>query len=157
MTPTHSILLSAVASAGLIASAAFAQPVLEGGKRFTTELTGEAEISNTTGLPNAGDLQATGTAKITVNPGQRRVCWEITTGNFSTGTTSIVGAHIHEAPAGSNGGIVVHLTAAINTTTTGCADVTRALADEIRKSPQNFYVNVHTNLFTAGAIRGQLG
>lgn len=140
-----------------IASTALAEPVADGGKKFTTTLTGEAEV-NSAGVPNQGDLSATGTATITVNPGQERVCWEITTGNdFTAGTTTIVGAHIHSALAGQNGPIVVALDAVINGTDTGCATVTRTLADAIRKSPQAFYVNVHTNLFTGGAIRGQLG
>jgi len=156
MKPATSIMTSLVASAALIATAAFAQPVLEGGKKFTTELTGEAEVSGA-GVPNQGDLAATGTATIVINPGQERVCWEITTGNFTAGTTTITGAHIHSAPAGLNGPIVVALSATLNGTSTGCANVTRSLADAIRKSPQAFYVNVHTNLFPAGAIRGQLG
>jgi len=156
MKPATSIMTSLVASAALIATAAIAQPVLEGGKKFTTELTGEAEVTGG-GVPNQGDLAATGTATIVINPGQERVCWEITTGNFSAGTTTITGAHIHSAIAGQNGPIVVALSATLNGTSTGCADVTRSLADAIRKSPQAFYVNVHTNLFPAGAIRGQLG
>lgn len=156
MKPATSLMTSLAASAALIATAAIAQPVLEGGKRFTTTLTGEAEV-NAAGVPNQGDLAATGTAKITVNPGQERVCWEITTGNFSAGTTTITGAHIHSAPAGQNGPIVVPLTATLNGTSTGCATVTRSIADAIRKAPQGYYVNVHTNLFGPGAIRGQLG
>jgi hypothetical protein len=34
--------------------------------------------------------------------------------------------------------------------------LSRDLLDAIRKSPQAFYVNVHTNIFPNGAIRGQL-
>lgn len=151
MTPINSIFLSFAASAALIATAAIAAPVSESGKRLTTALTGASEVP-----PNTET--ATGTATIWVNAGQGRVCWEITTdGPFSAGTTGITGAHIHSGIAGANGGIVVHLTAALDNTTTGCADVTRSLADAIRKSPQAFYVNVHTNIFPGGAIRGQLG
>ena len=156
MTSGKLYALSLMGSAALIAGAAIAEPVADGGRKFTTELTGENEV-NSSGTPNQGDLAATGTAKITVNAGQSRVCWEITTANFSTGTTSITGAHIHSAPAGQNGPIVVALSATLNGTSTGCADVTRSLADAIRKAPQTFYVNVHTNLFPSGAIRGQLG
>ena len=156
MTTGKLFALSFASSMALIAGTAVAEPVADGGKKFTTQLTGEAEV-NSSGTPNQGDLAATGTARITVNPGQGRVCWEITTDDFSAGTTAIVGAHIHSAEAGQNGPIVVNLTATLNGTTNGCTDVTRSLADSIRKAPQGFYVNVHTNLFTAGAIRGQLG
>lgn len=151
MSPKNSILVSFAASAALIATAALAAPVSESGKRLTTALTGASEVPPTTET-------ATGTATIWVNAGQRRVCWEITTdGPFAAGTTGITGAHIHSAFAGQNGPIVVPLTAAIDDTTTGCATVTRALADAIRKAPQGYYVNVHTNIFPGGAIRGQLG
>lgn len=151
MSPKNSILLSFAGSAALIATAAIAAPVSESGKRLTTALTGASEVP-----PNTET--ATGTATIWVNAGQQRVCWEITTtGPFSAGTTGITGAHIHSAPAGINGPIVVPLSATIDGTTTGCADVTRDLADSIRRAPQAFYVNVHTNLRPGGAIRGQLG
>ena len=66
-------------------------------------------------------------------------------------------AHIHSAPATTNGPVVVPLTAVVNGTSSGCATVARGLADAIRKAPQGYYVNVHTNLYTSGAIRGQLG
>lgn len=151
MSPKNSILVSFAASAALIATAALAAPVSESGKRLTTALTGASEVP-----PNTET--ATGRATIWVNPGQQRVCWEITTtGPFSAGTTGITAAHIHPGFVGQNGSPLVGLSASMNSTSTGCTTVTRAIADAIRKSPQAYYVNVHTNLFPAGAIRGQLG
>jgi hypothetical protein len=156
MTLTGRTILSLAVTTGLVGGA-LAAPASQGGRKFTTNLTGEAEVT-AAGVPNQGDLSATRTATITVNPGQSRVCWEITTGDdFTAGTTSIVGAHIHVGASTTTGPVVVPLTATIDGTTTGCADVTRELADAIRKTPENYYVNVHTNLFPAGAIRGQLG
>ena len=156
MTPKKTTILSLAVATGMV-STAFAAPASEGGRKFSTNLTGEAEVT-AAGVPNQGDLAATGAATITVNPGQSRVCWEITTGDdFTAGTTSIVGAHIHVGASTTTGPVVVPLTATIDGTTTGCADVTRQLADAIRKTPENYYINVHTNLFPAGAIRGQLG
>ena len=38
----------------------------------------------------------------------------------------------------------------------GCVSVDRSLVKEIRQSPDEFYVNVHTADFPAGALRGQL-
>ena len=151
MTTGKLIGLALIGSASLV-STAFAQPAADGGRKFTTELTGEAEV-NADGVPNQGDLDGTGTARITVNPGQQRVCWEITTG----GIDEVLFAHIHSAQTGQNGPIVVTLSATQNGTANGCANVTRDLADSIRKAPQGFYVNVHTTPFPAGALRGQLG
>jgi hypothetical protein len=144
MTKRLALAMSFTASAALIATATLAQPALEGGKKLTTTMTGAAEV------PPA-DLDGTGTATITINPGQQRICWEITTANLDP----VVAAHIHSAHAGQNGPIVVPLTAT-NGTSTGCADVARSLADAIRKAPQGYYVNVHTTIFPGGAIRGQL-
>ena len=140
----------------LVASAAFtgvatAQPAAEGGRKFTTELTGEAEV-NAAGVPNQGDLDGTGTASVTINPGQGRICYEISVANISAPTRG----HIHRAPAGSNGGIVVPFFETGAVDLEDCVDVTRDLALEIIKSPESFYVNVHNADFPGGALRGQL-
>ena len=40
----------------------------------------------------------------------------------------------------------------------GCTTgVDPALVKDIRKNPENYYVNVHSSVFQPGAIRGQLG
>ncbi len=65
----------------------------------------------------------------------------------------MTGAHIHEAPAGVAGPIVVPLSPPVGD---GCVPASRELIKEIRKNPESFYVNVHTAGRPAGAIRGQL-
>src|ERR1044071_3616433 len=61
----------------------------DGGRKFETTLTGAQEV-------NGGDPDGSGTAEITLNPGQGEVCFELT----ATGTSMPVAAHIHAAPAG---------------------------------------------------------
>lgn len=113
-----------------------------GGQPFHTVLSGANEV------PPA-DPDGTGTATITINRGEGQVCWSITAENIGPFT----GAHIHRAPAGANGPVVVPLSLG-----TGCDDdVDRELAKDIAKNPENYYVNVHTTEFPGGAIRGQLG
>jgi CHRD domain len=119
-----------------------------GGRPLATTLTGAAE------RPGPGDPDGGGSAIITVNPGQKEVCWEIRVSNI---TLPAIAAHIHEAPVGEPGPVVVPLSPPdANGVSSGCATVGRELAKDILKNPQNYYVNVHTTDFPEGAIRGQL-
>jgi hypothetical protein len=122
-------------------------PAVAGGQPFTTALSGANEVSGT-GVPGVGDPDASGTAKLTINRGQGTICWSIDVENIS----SFAAAHIHNAPAGANGPIVVHLDEG-----SGCEEVGTELAKTIAKNPANYYVNVHSSEFPAGAVRGQLG
>lgn len=138
--------LSLLGSAALIASAAVAQTALDGGRKFQTDLTGAEEV------PGPGDPDGSGTATLRINPGQRRICYELTVQNIAPATA----AHIHEAEAGVAGPVVVPLDAPTDGDSNACATVTRELALEILKEPHEYYVNVHNAGFPAGAVRGQL-
>ena len=131
------------ASAALIAGAATAA---DGGRKLQTNLTGAAEV------PGPGDPDGTGTAQITVNAGQKQVCYKLRVSNIAPATA----AHIHEAAPTAAGPVVVTLGAPTSGTSSGCVTVTRALALEILKDPSDYYVNVHNAAFPAGAVRGQL-
>jgi hypothetical protein len=116
-------------------------------------LTGEAEVNNE-GVPNQGDLDGTGSATITVNPGQGEVCYEISVEDIMLPAS---GAHIHEGVAGENGPVVVPLVPPdANGVSSGCTHVSRELALAIIQDPENYYVNVHNMDFPDGALRGQL-
>ena len=119
-----------------------------GGRPFSTELTGVAEV------PGPGDPDGSGTATITVNPGQEEVCWTIEAEGIQLPAT---GAHIHEGAVGEAGDVVVPLTPPDERGfSSGCAEVSREVALDILKNPENYYINVHTTDFPNGAIRGQL-
>ena len=157
MTSTPRTAFAFIASATLIATTATAQPATQGGKRFTVQMTGAAECNNA-GTCNLGDSDGSGTAIITVNRGQGRVCWDIDV----TGVDPIAAAHIHIGFAGIAfaNNIVVHLDGDSGCTTTvmpGGAPLSPELLDALMKAPQAFYVNVHNAAFPAGALRGQLG
>lgn len=135
------------ASTALLATGAFAQSTDTGGRKLQTALTGAAEV------PGPGDADGTGTAEITVNSGQNRVCYKLSVSNIAPATA----AHIHEAPPTAAGPVVVTLGAPNAAgVSSGCVTVTRALALEILKRPADYYVNVHNAAFPAGAVRGQL-
>ena len=144
----------AVPVAAAFATSALAQPAAEGGRKYTIELTGEAEV-NAAGEPNKGDLDGTGSATVTINVGQQRVCWDMTVAGIAQPTRS----HIHKAPATTTGGIVVSFFETAETADLdGCTTtpISRDLLKDILQNPQDYYVNVHNADFPAGALRGQL-
>ena len=149
MRPHIQFGLALAASAALITTA-IAAPVSHGGRKFTVVLTGAAE------RPGPGDSDATGTAKVYVNVGQRRVCWSFE--NLSNLDT-LSGAHIHRAPATAPGPVVVgFFGTAATADIEHCTEspLSRALLTEIIQHPERFYVNLHTTVYPAGAIRGQM-
>ena len=121
-----------------------------GGAPLRTVLTQEV----TTVPVWAGDPDGNGVALITINPGQGEVCWQLSVADIALPATA---SHIHRAPAGVRGGIVVGLSAPNAAgIAVGCKDgVSLQLLQDILQSPESFYVNVHTTDFPAGAIRGQ--
>ena len=143
MNRRTSFALAFAASVSLIAGAAVAA---DGGRKLQTSLTNAAEV------PGPGDPDGSGTATVTVNPGQRQICYTITVSNIDPARA----AHIHEAPAGVAGPVLVTLLAPVIGSSSGCVTVTRELALEILKDPEDYYVNVHNAAFPAGAVRGQL-
>ena len=120
---------------------------LGGGRPLFTDLSGAEEV------PPA-EPTATGTAQLWLNHGQGTVCWELT----ATGLSGpAIAAHIHAAPAGSNGPIVVPLSPPVNGSSAGCATgVDRELIKAITQHPDAYYVNIHDTVYPGGAIRGQL-
>ena len=119
------------------------------GRKFTTTLTGAAEV------PGPGDPDGSGTATVWLNPGQEEVCWEIHVEDITLPAT---GAHIHVIdPALGFGDVVVGLAPPdASGDSRGCTSADRDLIKAIIKNPQNYYVNVHTTDFPGGAVRGDL-
>ena len=68
-------------------------------------------------------------------------------------------AHIHKAPRGQDGDVVVtlkHPRSGNPGASKQCLEVAPAVADDIRANPNGFYVNVHNARFPDGAVRGQI-
>jgi hypothetical protein len=130
----------------VLAVLALASIAADGGRQFTTTLIGAAEV------PGPGDPDGSGTAVITLNPGQGTVCWELTVSGIAPATA----AHIHEAPVGVAGPVDVPLSPPTGGSSFGCAEVDREEIKEIIQHPEEYYVNVHNDEYPAGALRGQL-
>jgi hypothetical protein len=123
-----------------------------GGRPLATTLSGANEV-NAEGVPNQGDPDGSGVAVVTLNQGQGEVCINMTLSNIAPPTM----AHIHAAPAGTNGPIVVNFTPLISGfSVNGCVSADPALIKQIRQHPELYYVNAHNVDFPAGAVRGQL-
>lgn len=120
----------------------------DGGRKFTTTLTGAAEV------PGPGDPDGSGTASLRLNPGSEQVCFELMVSNIALPAT---GAHIHVGTITQSGGVVVGLVAPdASGTSSGCVSASRDLILAILQNPEGYYVNVHSTEFPAGAVRGQL-
>jgi hypothetical protein len=144
------VLIAALAVALAVASPAGAG---NGGRPLSTTLTGAEEA------PGPGDPDATGQADLRLNQGKERVCFNI---SWTGIDGSVFAGHIHVAPPGVPGPIVVTLFSgsfAGTDAVSGCVgNVDRGLIKDIRKNPSAYYVNVHSQPdFPNGAVRGQLG
>jgi len=116
-----------------------------GGTKLSATLNGANE------KPTAADPKATGTASVTVNGTQ--VCYELKVKDLAGATM----AHIHKGGPDVAGGVAVPLTPPdASGASKGCATADAAVAKDIADNPGNYYVNVHSATYKAGAIRGQL-
>lgn len=141
--------LIALATVAVWGSAALAKTVVagvQGGRLLSADLSGANEV------PGPGDPDGSGTAVISVKPSKERLCFELSAANIAPATA----AHVHEGPAGVAGPVVVTLTPPTSGFSSGCVTVDKTLLKDIKKNPDEYYVNVHNAEFPAGAIRGQL-
>ncbi len=147
--------LSLLTLAFLVASLAFVSmasiTAASAHTTFTTSLNGAEE------RPGPGDPNGKGFVSLDIYP-NGTVCYS---GKVQAIGREITGAHIHVAPAGSPGPVVVDLDP-FGADITGnmashCVVTSAETAAAIIANPSGYYVNVHTTAFPAGAIRGQLG
>jgi len=131
-------------------------PELPASTVITVTLTGAAEV------PDSGDEDGTGTAILTFDTISNTVCYKLETENIDAPTM----AHIHEGAEGASGDAVVTLFSGGENVDEGCVTpesrITRSTNQEatiietILANPSDYYVNVHNETFSGGAIRGQL-
>jgi len=130
---------------------------------LVARMDGPSDLTTSGTITPTGDPDGTGTAAFTIvttdaadTVNGAQVCFDLSYSNLTGVPTA---AHIHRGAAGVGGPVVVipptlpNLTA---TSASGCVTIAPTLADEILATPANFYINVHTSDFPAGAIRGQL-
>ena len=136
--------------------------VAAGGRTFDLALSSAEEVP----VPND---EATGTAWLQINPGHAEVCFEITwqgVTDAAGAAATVLAAHIHVAPAGEAGPVVVPLfTTPQMSDESGDGSAAGCVASglsaqelaQILAHPSAYYVNVHSSANPPGAIRAQLG
>lgn len=146
MRSRRSILFGLSLTIGLLATLAFSATSLAGGRPLSATLLGANE------RPILGDPDGSGTFSATFNPGTGEVCYTFEV----SGVEPIFAAHIHVAPAGEPGPIVIPLPPTSPTGGSGCVTADRDLILAILHDPGAYYFNVHNAPFPGGALRGQL-
>ena len=126
-----------------------------------------AHLAGANEVPAADD-DGSGIATVFIAVEQGEVCFNVGFNKITTGNR----AHIHAAPAGVNGSIVVAFfdlqtaasqrdprldelekTESLDDCVTGLSST---LLADIVANPENYYVNVHNSRFPGGAVRAQL-
>ncbi len=117
------------------------------GRKLRTTMDGEQEV------PGPGDIDGRGEAKVKIKEHKDQLCVDMEVTYIDQATA----AHIHHAPAGSAGAVVVNLPIPdAEGKADGCVDVDSQLLGKIKDNPQDYYINIHNNPYPNGAIRGQL-
>lgn len=126
-----------------------ASPAVADDAVLRATLTGAAEA------PGPGDPDASGRAWVFIDDDSNNLCLFL---SFSNVDGTLSGLHIHEAPPGVAGPVVVPFAVPTGTSTFQCVNVAdEALLDDIAANPGDYYLNLHSQPdFGPGAIRGQL-
>lgn len=111
-------------------------------------------------VPDPGDPDGFGAAKVRVDVRKQKVCFTLIVLQIALPAAA---AHIHEGAAGVAGDIVVTLKPPTEVGGTGiglssgCVKrLPKGLLRDIKRNPDDYYVNVHNGAFPGGAVRGQL-
>lgn len=134
------------------------------GRNFRADLSGDQEVP-----PVA--TETSGKADFHANKSETEIRFRLSL-KRSDEVLAVAGAHIHCAPAGSNGPVVAFLAAAVPGGFDGKVDVRATLTEdnivnaacgatvpELLQAMQDgdTYVNVHSTDFPGGVVRGQIG
>lgn len=142
------IKMAALAGSAMLAASAHAQTIT-----LSFPLTGAQEVPPV-------NTPAMGEAVVEYNTATNELMWHVMVTNLTAGFRV---AHFHEAPFGVNGPIVLDITSSWmadppsqNNTghLMGMAVISEALETSLLAG--NLYINVHSNEFRAGEIRGQV-
>ena len=141
------ILILAIAAAAFAAAVVPALAAVEDAE-LSAKLKGKDEV------PGPGATNGSGVAQLETKIAKSKLCYLVEFEGIGTATA----AHVHKAPKGEEGKIVIPLfEEQTESPAEDCVKVKKErILKKIVKSPADFYANVHTAEFPDGAIRGQL-
>lgn len=146
------VALVTLASAALVGAASPSNLTASDAATFTVPLSGHSERTFVRDPSLSGDLDGSGTVKLTVDLDNKRICYEFTLSDVATPLM----AHIHKGPELANGPSVVTLFTGPGADLEDCLLWTEKWLTQIVANPSAFYVNLYTTEFPDGALRGQL-
>lgn len=109
-------------------------------------------------VPEGGDPDGQGSAKLDLNPQQEQACFSISWSGLHGDVTAL---HLHEAAQGNEGPHWIdffnnqHFPGS-NSMASGCVPAARDKINAVISNPARYYLNLHSTAFEKGAIRGQL-
>lgn len=139
---------------GTALAAAAALLLLSAGPAHAEEVMVTGSGSGADEAPGPGEDGATIEGDLTIDTDSGVITYTV---SVAGNAEDVAAAHIHEAPAGTPGPVVVALdAAAVMAGSQASVTVEPALAAEIAASPADYYLNAHSASFPDGFARGQL-
>ena len=132
-------------SLALLGLLGVAPPAHAESKTFTAALSAAEET------PAPGPAGGTGMATITIDMAAKNLCYDV---SWSKEVGTPTAGHIHKGPKGLNGPVVVPFD--LPAKPKACVTVDDAILSQIASDPAGHYVNVHSEKYPSGAVRGQL-
>lgn len=133
----------------ILTAAGLASALMFSGGAQAEMLTFKTEMLGSTGVP-ATDSAGKGTAEVTVDTDTKKVSWTMSVEGLSGDATA---AHAH-GPASATESAPPVIDMSGDMMMKGSADITEAQWTDMKAG--KYYVNVHTEKFPDGEIRGQL-
>ena len=123
---------------------------------FVAVLSAENEVP---GCPAGEESGAGGSAIVRIDEDTGEISYRVVARRLPGTIAGSPGGHIHVGAVGEMGPVVqaLELTGREQGLIASGTATNPALAEAILADPANYYVNVHTTVCPAGAIRGQLG
>ncbi|TMJ18488.1 MAG: CHRD domain-containing protein [Alphaproteobacteria bacterium] len=141
-TRSSRLVLAALGGAAMIAGAA--APALAA-TDFHAVLNGD-------NVPGAADTDGWGRAKIAIHHERHQLCTDLEVRSIG----SVTSVQIYRGGAGGQGEPVSRIERPDDNDSWDCKAIGDSLAQEIESNPSAFYVEVRTEEFPNGAIRGQI-